>query len=66
MIATDRPSSLREAILACRTAAPSRSPVSMAASKMPFGSIVNRALTLKSGAQMIGLPPVTAIVAPDT
>jgi len=50
-VATDRPTSLREAILACRNGGT----VSVSGvyggflDKVPFGSIVNRALTLKSG-----------------
>ena len=50
-LATDRPSALREAILACRNGGT----VSLAGvyggflDKVPVGAIVNRALTLKSG-----------------
>jgi len=50
-VATDRPTSLREAILACRNGGTVSVPGVYGGflDKMPFGSIVNRALTLKSG-----------------
>ena len=50
-MATDRPTSLREAILACRNGGTVSVPGVYGGflDKMPFGSIVNRALTLKSG-----------------
>jgi len=51
LVATDRPTSLREAILACRNGGTVSVPGVYGGflDKMPFGSIVNRALTLKSG-----------------
>jgi threonine dehydrogenase-like Zn-dependent dehydrogenase len=50
-LATDRPTSLREAILACRNGGTVSVPGVYGGflDKMPFGSIVNRALTIKSG-----------------
>ena len=50
-MATDRPTSLRQAILACRNGGTVSVPGVYGGflDKMPFGSIVNRALTIKSG-----------------
>ena len=51
MMATDRPSSLREAICACRNGGTVSVPGVYGGflDKVPFGAIVNRALTIKSG-----------------
>ncbi len=50
-LATDRPTSLRQAILACRNGGTVSIPGVYGGflDKMPFGAIVNRALTIKSG-----------------
>ena len=50
-LATDRPTSLRQAILACRNGGIVSVPGVYGGflDKMPFGAIVNRALTIKSG-----------------
>ena len=50
-MATDRPTSLREAILACRNGGTISVPGVYGGflDKIPFGSIVNKALTIKSG-----------------
>jgi threonine dehydrogenase-like Zn-dependent dehydrogenase len=50
-LATDRPTSLREAILACRNGGTVSVPGVYGGflDKIPFGSVVNRALTIKSG-----------------
>ena len=50
-LATDRPTSLREAILACRNGGTVSVPGVYGGflDKVPFGSIVNKALTIKSG-----------------
>ncbi len=50
-LATDRPTSLRQAILACRNGGTISVPGVYGGflDKMPFGAIVNRALTIKSG-----------------
>jgi threonine dehydrogenase-like Zn-dependent dehydrogenase len=51
MMATDRPSSLREAIMCCRNGGTVSVPGVYGGflDKVPFGAIVNRALTIKSG-----------------
>jgi len=51
MLATDRPTSLREAIHACRNGGTVSVPGVYGGflDKVPFGSIVNKALTIKSG-----------------
>ena len=51
MLETDRPPSLREALTACRNGGTVSIPAVYGGflDKVPFGSIVNRALTLKSG-----------------
>jgi threonine dehydrogenase-like Zn-dependent dehydrogenase len=51
MMATDRPTALREAILACRNGGTVSVPGVYGGflDKVPFGSIVNKALTVKSG-----------------
>jgi threonine dehydrogenase-like Zn-dependent dehydrogenase len=51
MLATDRPTSLREAILSCRNGGTVSVPGVYGGflDKVPFGSIVNKALTIKSG-----------------
>jgi len=50
-LATDRPTALREAILACRNGGTVSVPGVYGGflDKVPFGSVVNKALTLKSG-----------------
>jgi threonine dehydrogenase-like Zn-dependent dehydrogenase len=50
-LATDRPTSLRQAILACRNGGTVSVPGVYGGflDKIPFGSVVNRALTIKSG-----------------
>ena len=50
-LSTDRPTSLREALLACRNGGTVSVPGVYGGflDKIPFGSIVNRALTIKSG-----------------
>jgi threonine dehydrogenase-like Zn-dependent dehydrogenase len=50
-LATDRPTSLREAILACRNGGTVSVPGVYGGflDKVPFGSIVNKALTIRSG-----------------
>ncbi len=50
-MATDRPTSLRQAILACRNGGTVSVPGVYGGflDKLPFGAIVNRALTIKSG-----------------
>jgi threonine dehydrogenase-like Zn-dependent dehydrogenase len=50
-LATDRPTTLREALLACRNGGTVSIPGVYGGflDKIPFGSIVNRALTIKSG-----------------
>jgi len=50
-MATDRPSALREAILACRNGGTVSVPGVYGGflDKFPFGAVVNRALTIKSG-----------------
>jgi threonine dehydrogenase-like Zn-dependent dehydrogenase len=51
MLQTDRPTALREAILACRNGGTVSVPGVYGGflDKIPFGSIVNRALTIKTG-----------------
>ena len=51
MLATDRPTSLREAIMACRNGGTVSVPGVYGGflDKVPFGAIVNKALTIKSG-----------------
>lgn len=65
-LATDRPTSLRQAILACRNGGTVSIPGVYGGflDKMPFGTIVNRALTLKSGQTHVQryLKPLLALI----
>jgi threonine dehydrogenase-like Zn-dependent dehydrogenase len=65
-LATDRPTSLRQAIMACRNGGTVSIPGVYGGflDKMPFGAIVNRALTIKSGQTHVQryLKPLLALI----